>query len=388
MHEREIINLRSASQHRLETLGIVTLTVKIADMTIRTPFFIVRQLGADMILGTTFIDAHCEILWIRKHPLLLGNGIWESVQKCAAISPSIIGTREPTQVKPPRPREELVQVAARITLQPRSETVVKAVTVVTGEKILSSRDKLYQKRQVAMTDGIVKVQTHLPFLAKVLANFSDEPVQLKKNQLLGTYNPAPDSVLSVPKHEERREILRGCQEDVNIVEQQCPPACKAEDGGHPGQLVPASLPAIKLVIPPAPTPPDVGGEGIWPLFRSALEDVTPGVHTRSPEADRPPSLDDVDLSHLDTPVQTNVRKMLKEFESMWNGRHGVKRGVQHRISLSDGSRPVAMAPRQAGPQDREIVLKEVERMLEEGVICEAQSEWAAPEAGRLPAFFY
>ena len=175
MREREIVNLRSASQHWLDTLGIVTLTFKIADMMVRTPFFIVRQLGADMLLGSTFIDAHCEILWIRKRRLLLGNGTWIPLQKRAATSPPIVGTRETTEIKPTRPREGLVRVAARIILPPGSETVVKAVTVVTGEKILSSRDKLYQKRQVALTNGIIKVQTHLPFLVKV-ANFSDEPV--------------------------------------------------------------------------------------------------------------------------------------------------------------------------------------------------------------------
>ena len=37
-----------------------------------------------------------------------------------------------------------------------------------------------------------------------------------------------------------------------------------------------------------------------------------------------------------------------------------------------------MALRRAGPQDREIIFREVERMLEEGVIREAQSKWAAP----------
>ena len=52
--------------------------------------------------------------------------------------------------------------------------------------------------------------------------------------------------------------------------------------------------------------------------------------------------------------------------------------VRHRIYLLEGSKPVAIAPRRAGPQDREIILRVVERMLEEGVIREAQSEWGAP----------
>ena len=158
---------------------------------------------------------------------------------------------------------------------------------------------------------------------------------------------------------ELHEILRDCPDDVNIVEQQEAPVCKDQDAGHPGQpVVPASLPAIKLANPPAPAPPDVGGEGLGSLFCTALEEVTPGVHTRSLDADKPPSLDDVDLSHLDTQVRTKIRTMLKKFESLWNGKLGVIRRAQHRISLLDGSKPVAMAPRRAGPQDREIIPRE------------------------------
>ena len=131
---------------------------------------------------------------------------------------------------------------------------------VTDEKIISSRNKLYQKRQVALTNGIIKVQTHLPYIVKV-ANFSNVPVELKKNQLLGAANTASDYVLSVPTHEELmelREILRGCPDDVNIVEQQGAPVCEAQDSGHSGQpVVPASLPAIKLANPPTPPPPYV-----------------------------------------------------------------------------------------------------------------------------------
>ena len=95
-------------------------------------------------------------------------------------------------------REELV--AASITLPTGSETLVKAFTGVTGKKILLSKDKLYQKRQVDMTNGFIKVKTHLPFLVKVV-NFSDEPGELKKNQLHGAANPAPGSIVSVHAYE-------------------------------------------------------------------------------------------------------------------------------------------------------------------------------------------
>ena len=129
-----------------------------------------------------------------------------------------------------------MQVATRIILPLGSETVVKPVTGVTGEKLRSSRDKFYQKRQVAMNNGIIKMQTHLSFLVKV-ANFSDEPVDWKKNQLLGAANSAPGSVLSVLTHEEPmefREILCDCPDDVNIVKQQGAPVCEDQDAVRPG----------------------------------------------------------------------------------------------------------------------------------------------------------
>ncbi len=42
---KRIANLRGASRHKLHTLGIVTLTVKIATQTCRVPFVVVRNLG-------------------------------------------------------------------------------------------------------------------------------------------------------------------------------------------------------------------------------------------------------------------------------------------------------------------------------------------------------
>ncbi len=73
--ERAIVNLASASNHRLQTLGIVKLTVKIAYYAVRQPFVVVRQLGADALLGCTYIDKHVEQVRPRIKFIQLANGV-------------------------------------------------------------------------------------------------------------------------------------------------------------------------------------------------------------------------------------------------------------------------------------------------------------------------
>lgn len=53
---REIVNNASASKHRLNVLGTLSLTVTVASSTVRLPFFAVRQLSTDVILGYHYID--------------------------------------------------------------------------------------------------------------------------------------------------------------------------------------------------------------------------------------------------------------------------------------------------------------------------------------------
>jgi len=57
---RRIVHLSSASNHRLNTLGIIYLTGTIAKYTVRQPFVVVEKLDADVILGATYIGEHIE----------------------------------------------------------------------------------------------------------------------------------------------------------------------------------------------------------------------------------------------------------------------------------------------------------------------------------------
>lgn len=71
---REVVNLASASNHRLDVLGIVNLSVTVGTQTNRVPFAIVNQLGADAIFGCSYIDHAIEDIKCQKRGVLLLNG--------------------------------------------------------------------------------------------------------------------------------------------------------------------------------------------------------------------------------------------------------------------------------------------------------------------------
>ena len=65
-------------------------------------------------------------------------------------------------------------------------------------------------------------------------------------------------------------------------------------------------------------------------------------------------------------------------ESMWKGNLGQIEAPPHRISLKEGTRPIASQPYRAGPLARILENQEIRRMLEAEVIEPAQSKWASP----------
>ena len=63
---------------------------------------------------------------------------------------------------------------------------------------------------------------------------------------------------------------------------------------------------------------------------------------------------------------------------MWDGYLGTIRATSHYIELTNRARPQNQPPYRAGPTPREHAKKEVDKMLDAGVIELYMSEWAAP----------
>ena len=84
------------------------------------------------------------------------------------------------------------------------------------------------------------------------------------------------------------------------------------------------------------------------------------------------------LGHLEEDERQRMLAMFTRHQSMWDGHLGTFTATSHRIELVPDARPVHCHPYRAGPRARQAETAEVEKMLREGVIEPATTEWASP----------
>ena len=130
--DRRIVNLASASKHKLHTIGVVYLWMYIGGYACRKRFVVVRRLAADVIIGCIFLGDHAESLQIRRKVLILADGTVVPIRRRAAGITTVVRTRERIEVAPLPPKTNLVHVAQRIVLPPQSEKTVIVVCGRTG----------------------------------------------------------------------------------------------------------------------------------------------------------------------------------------------------------------------------------------------------------------
>jgi len=319
---REIVNLRGAGGHRLKVRGLATLTVKIGNTVVRQPFIVVDALGADAILGTTFIDEHIEALWIRKRRVIFRNGEEFPIQKLIdndRPSQDLMPTKEAVvEDERPAPR---VRLTHSCFLPPGMETAVSVQMDARGDMVMESWPRLYEHHQVTLSNGVVSVRPNVPFVVRV-ANFGTAPVKLTKNQIVGfgIAVPAESFVLDLNQDDPNESV------------------------------------------------------GLSNLFSAENTTGTVAHGLKKPKM----TTNDIDLSKVPEEQRTAVRERLKEYEKLWDGHLGQASGVHHRIPLATGSAPFRLPPFRAGPMARKVEKAEIEAMQEAKVIRPTQSEFASP----------
>ena len=218
-HYRRIFNLASASKQRLHTIGVVYLWVDIGGYACRRTFVVVRRSAPDVIVGCTFLDDHAESLQIRRKVLILADGTVAPIRRRAAGKPTVVRTRERIEVALLPPKTNLVHFVQLILLPPQSETIFKVVCGRTGPVVPDPRPRLYDKRQVSLTNGSADVRANRPFAIRV-ANFGSRELTLAKRQVLGSANPASDTVFQVALPEDefsRQSAERVCADEISFV---------------------------------------------------------------------------------------------------------------------------------------------------------------------------
>ena len=183
--------LASATKHRLDTLGIVTLTVTVTGYTRRQPFVVVKELGTDSILGCTFLDSAGESIHPRKCYALLRNGIRARLVRQLALE--LRKERRTVCHRVARPKDlTILRIAQRAVLAPYTETVVLVNTGKRRPVLLEASDDIYRRKKVTLANGVAQVKRNVAFPVRV-SNMSSKEVTLQKHEKIGTAVPLSTS---------------------------------------------------------------------------------------------------------------------------------------------------------------------------------------------------
>jgi len=95
-----------------------------------------------------------------------------------------------------------------------------------------------------------------------------------------------------------------------------------------------------------------------------------------------PSATDVDadfvLDHLEPEHRNQLRQVLNTFRDIFQDRPGKTKLCKHSIELQPGTKPIRLSPYRVNPHKAELIRRELELMLDMGVIEESNSPWASP----------
>ena len=193
---REVVNLRSASNHSLEVLGVATLTVTVGAYSAITPVVVVRRLGADFLLGCSYIYYHVSAIMTRRRAVVMLDNTWGTIQRRQALNTieeslpekKVLGSRADSSFNS-------IRVAITVNLRPNTQSYVEVTSNTQGLRIIEGRADLWEKKKIATLSGMAEVTPDKKFLFQV-ANFSTSVVTLQKGERLGTLLPVPIPVSS------------------------------------------------------------------------------------------------------------------------------------------------------------------------------------------------
>ena len=219
-----------------------------------------------------------------------------------------------------------------------------------GLRLVEMRQELWDKKRVAVASGVSKVKPNVPFLVQI-ANFSNKAVRLFANERVGISHPVP-----IPASE--KEIAAAVDEESE------------SDGrfdikrlARPFREIWNQVSTITFEGEDEPVPDSI--------------EIDPELE-RQAHVEEPPGFKEISLSHLTEEQKARVEEMAAPFKDLWGPGLGKVNITSHRLHLEEGARPSYAQPYRAAGFKRQVIEKEIEKMLDLSVIEPAVSEWAAP----------
>ena len=260
-----------------------------------------------------------------------------------------------------------VRVAKAKWLLPWSQTPVTVNCSTPGLIVITPYDKPLERRLCLAARGVYDNTPGRPFQIMV-ANLSNSPTHLPKRMNIALAQDVPDMIVAadtITATNDKQDV----EGDVHLQEgggkkDQSGLATHERQKGETGSPGPVYISQA--------TKDDKRRSVIRAKTIDWQEQVT---REKSEEQDWRTKI------RLGASFEKNrdrIERLLEPYQDMWSGQLGQLKATEHRIELEPGSKPVHQAPYRAGPLQREMEKKEIDNMLEKGVIEPATTDWASP----------
>lgn len=157
----------------------------------RVTFIVVRNLGADALLGCSSIGKYIRNIDLEAQTVT--TSLWDEIPlvRRRSIPPMVEEAQEPKITSKKTVRSwNSVQVHKRTLLPPCSETWVNVYCRQRGERIIESAPTKYSAKRIVLANFVAKVEPKKPFSVRV-ANLGTHPVHLQRHRMIGYSVPLP-----------------------------------------------------------------------------------------------------------------------------------------------------------------------------------------------------
>ena len=336
--------LAGANSNPLKLSAFVRLAVRLRNKTFRVPFVVAEQLAAPVLLGTAFIDAHVPRIDIdaQKLDLCQGGSVAIVDGKGEPSPPTRRQGRHTGRADVHEEAPQAIRIARWVTIPAMSQARVRVTTAGKGLVFLEPKPSLQHRHGVRLTNGVAEVLPHQSFKVNV-EKFSRRTRRLPKHTVVG-YAKRNTLAILTPERRVAEEIAHALH--LTDLDDQVGEA----EAGRPSSAEGA-----------------IANSKVRSADCSSATGSTVRVPNKDPENSPPDWEEEIDLSYIeDDRLHEQVLEMLRKQSSLWDGALGTIRATEYRIPLEPGTKPIRSIPYRKLPAMREMVAKEVHKMLNAG----------------------
>ena len=369
--------LADANGNPLPVQYTVRLRIRFGNALYTVDFHVVDRLTVPVLIGTQFLDAHCEAIRCRKRLFQLTRatvpiiGYGDARQQYSDARTEAEG-RQYLNKKMSRPDRDdsrtLTQLKLARALEIPAYTQAKATvsTKMDGLVLIEPKNSLHDRYRIRVANGVHDVPAERPFEVLV-SNFGPVARLLPKGTVIGYVSRSPLAMVTI-----EGPMARHLCSVLNIpVMTPDGPTPNPADGDADKQAAQGER-SENLAQQPVAT--EQGPANTGRLTERADQEGTK-LDAGMQEDWR----DTIDLSGIkDDALRKRALEMFERHVGMWSGTLGQIKATEHRIVVPPGTAPIRQQPYRAGPKNRQVVAEHLQTQLDAGVIEPACSEWASP----------